>query len=728
MSKTLFLSTYPPRECGIATFTRDVSDSIQRKFGSRMAPKIIAMEENSQLLRLYKNKVIAKIDESDLGSYAAAIKKINSQKNYPVLNIQHEFGIFGGDYGKNVLYLMKRINKKIVTAFHTVLESPEEDLKKIVKKIANLSEKIVVMTDKSKLVLCTDYSIPEKKIVVIPHGVPNVDSKSIKSGLKKKFDLEGKKILVTFGMLSRGKAIHKVISAMPKVIKKHPDAVYIIVGETHPKVREEEGEQYRNELVVLAKKLGVEKSIKFVNRYLSLNEIIEFLKLSDIYLAPALDKRQACSGTVSYAMGVGKAIVASDTMYNSDVLANNRGIVLEKNNSSLFAEKINFLLDNPEARKEFEKEAFVYSRKMIWSNVAIQYYNTFSEVVGREKLFSKLPRINFNHFDKLTDNFGMIQFSNYSTPDYESGYTLDDNARALGVVTKAYDSFGKNKFLKSAETFLSFIETCQMQDGLFHNIVDVNHEFVDDLGSEDSNGRAIHALGNVIQSSLPNSFKLRAKKILEKTFANEFNITSPRAQADSLIGAIYAKNIPTGAELIPKFVDSLVSKFDANTDSEWKWFEKYLTYGNSIIPEALFEASVMDKTKRAKTVAESSIDFITKTHFSGNTFVPVGQKKWFFKNKEKGVFDQQPIEAACATVTFLKAHKKTGQDNYFKNARTAFEWFLGRNSLNQMVYDDSTGGCFDGLTKTGVNMNQGAESTVGYLNARFSIDFQKGIL
>lgn len=721
-SKILFLSTYPPRECGIATFTRDLSDSMQKKFGNHIQPAIISMEESPSSLRVYAKKVFQHITESDLESYVAAAKKINSMKNAEVVNIQHEFGIFGGDYGSNLISFMGCLEKPIVTTFHTVLENPDDEMKHVVKEIDAKSRSLVVMTQIAKDILVKDFEIAPEKILVIPHGVPNVSFGGSNELLKRKFGLQGKKILLTFGLLSRGKAIEYVIKALPKIIKENPSAVFVLVGETHPKVRKEEGESYRNELRVLSKELGVEESVKFLDEYLSLDKLIECLKLADVYLAPSRDRRQICSGTVSYALAAGKAIVSSPNKYNKEVLLENRGIMLSKNDSNFFANKVNFLLANPSKKKEFERNAFSYSRKMTWQNVGTQYYTAFSKLSKIDKYHSRLPRINFRHFYNLSDDFGVMQFSDYSTPLRESGYTLDDNARALSVAVKAYSMFSSSRMLRAADTYLSFLERAQVESGHFHNVYSENRNPIDDVGSEDSFGRAVHSLGNLVNSSMPDSFKARARVVLEKTINGETTILSPRAQANSLIGLVRAKSIVDfSTSKIGSLIDSLISKFDTHNEEKWAWFENYLTYGNFIIPEALIVASAHDESGRASEVAMSSMAFLTKTHFINGKLVPIGQDGWFVKDEERAYYDQQPIEAAGMTSAYLKAYSVTNNADYLQKAKDSFEWFLGRNSINQMVYDDSTGGCFDGITRNGVNLNQGAESTICYLNARLSM-------
>lgn len=723
-SSIIYLSTYPPRECGIATFTKDVSDSLHEKYGQIAIPKIIAMQESSEKHRQYPKKVFFTLDESKIEDYGNAAEKINSAKNADVLNIQHEFGIFGGDYGCYLLKLMEKTGKKIVTAFHTVLEEPDEKMKDVVAGIAEKSEKIVVMTNNAKAILAKDYGISEGKIEVIHHGTPNINIFKGRERIRKTLGVENSKVLLTFGMLSRGKGLEYTIKAMPEILEKHPEAIYIIVGQTHPKVRELEGESYREELQKIIAELKLESSIKFVDRYLKLDEIVDYLKAADIYLAPSIDPMQVCSGTVSYAMAAGRAIVASRNKYNEEMLAEGGGVMIPENDPLRFAEETIKLLDDAEYKDSIEKRAYEYSRKMIWGNVATKYYSLFRSLSdGNENYFSLLPKIDFSHVYDMCDDFGMLQFSDYSRPLRQSGYTLDDNARGLVVSVKAFELKKSGKMLGYAEKFLNFIEYCQTGEGSFHNTINEKKEFTDEKGSEESFGRAVCALGVAIKSSLPEELREKAKRIFSKALPKAGGINSPRAQAKLIIGLLKARE-KTGIpeKLLETLIDSLISKYNANASNGWKWFEGYLTYANATIPKALFEASNFDKKGRALEIAKLSLDFLTKTHFMGGKLVPIGQDGWFVKGKKRALYDQQPIEAAEMTRAYLKAFEITKNEEYLENARDSFEWFFGRNSLGMVVYDDSTGGCFDGITRTGVNLNQGAESTLVYLEARLSLE------
>lgn len=720
--KILFLSSYYPRECGLATFTKDLVDATQKKFGNEISPKVIAINEDETSFHKYPKKVVCAIISPNPESYERTAKKINSVKHAEVLNIQHEFGLFGGEYGRYLLRLMELVDKKIVTTLHTVLENPEPEMKKVTQQIAEHSDKVVVMTKNASQILIEQYGVPEEKIKIILHGVPTV-SFGRKEKIKKRYGLGGKNVLLTFGLLSRGKGVEHVIKAMPKIIEKHPKTIYLVVGETHPKIREEEGENYRQELKELVKNEGVGRNVKFLNKFLTIQEIVDLLEMSTLYLAPSLDPKQICSGTVSYALGAGKAIIASRNKHNEEMLSEGRGIVLDATSPEGFAEGAIRLLSDSSLRKSLEKNAFEFSRKMTWPNIATQYFNTFQEIAPLEtELFGKLPRINFGHFSKMTDSFGIIQFAEYSTPHWESGYTLDDNARALIIAVKGYEKFRTKRMLRFADTFLNFIEKCQTEDGRFHNLLNGNREFIDECGSEDSFGRAVWALGRAFNSDLPEAYRQRARTVMEQTFSHGQEINSPRAQADTLIGIVNSKAISDKqAELRYYLLDSLISKYDSVSEENWKWFEPYLTYNNSRIPEALFESQDYDKQGRAKEIARESLEFLTNVLFIDGKLVPIGQEKWHMKDKERSHYDQQPIDAAGMTGAYLTAFRKTNEKKYLQKARDSFAWFLGKNSANQMVYDEATGGCFDGITRQGVNSNEGAESTISYLLARLSI-------
>lgn len=721
--KILFLASFPPRECGIATFTKDLTESVQKKFGNSLSPEIIAVNDSESSVYKYGRKVRLAINEQDLSSYEAAARRVNRMKSVEIVNVQHEFGLFGGEYGSYLLRFMELLNKKIAVTLHTVLEEPPPEMKKVVQQIFELSDRVVVMTQAAERILVSQYGIDGKKITVIPHGVPSVEFANLETA-RKKYGITEKNVLLTFGLLSRGKAIENAVLAMPEIVKRHPDTVYLIVGETHPRVREYEGESYRQELKALAEKNGVSRHVKFLDKFLAQREIVECLRMSTLYLAPSLDPEQIVSGTVSYAMGAGKAIISSKNKYNMEVLAGGRGIMLKKNNPKRFARTALMLLSSQEKKSALERNAFEYSRRMTWPNVATQYYNTFASLAPiTNGAFSRIPRLNFGHFDALTDDFGMIQFSKYAEPDRQSGYTLDDNARALVVAAKGYEKLRTKKMLSFAGTFLAFMEKCQLQDGGFHNLLDGNREFIDDVGSEDSFGRAVRSLGVALKSGLPEDYRLRAKKMLDMAIARGHELNSPRAQADTLIGIVKSREyLPGGAEKMEgMLLDSFITKYNEVSDGEWNWFEEYLTYGNAKIPEALFEARKQDKTGAVEKIARESMDFLTRTLFIDGKLVPIGQEKWFMKSKERSMYDQQPIEAAGMSTAYLKAFESTNEPEYRQKARDSFDWFLGKNSQNQVVYDEATGGCFDGLTRNGVNANEGAESTVSYLLARLTV-------
>ncbi len=726
-AKVLFLSSYPPRECGIATFTSNLAEELKKKFWHTLDVAVVAVNEDESSLHKYPPKVCLTLTEGNLESYSRAAARINSMKGVGVVNIQHEFGLFGGQYGSHLLTLMERLDKKIITTLHTVLENPDERMKGVVQEVFRLSHAVVVMTEAAKKILVQEYGAPPDKISILPHGVPTIKFGRHEES-KRKYGLAGNKVLLTFGMLSRGKGIEKVIEALPAVVKVHPDVVYLVMGGTHPKVRLQEGETYRQELIQLARKHGVQKHVKFLNKFVSSEEIVECLGMADVYLAPSLDRRQICSGTVSYALSAGKAIVASCNKYNEEVLGEGRGVIIEDNSPSGFSHAITNMLGNHSFRKALERNAYEFSRKMTWQNVSTGYLNLFSRLSGQwADAFSRLPRLSFRHLQRMTDGFGIIQFAKYSEPDIESGYSLDDNARALALTVKGYEKVRSGRLLRLTETYLSFIENAQMPDGMFHNMYSPSRETMDDVGSEDSYGRTVSALGDAISSAaLPESMRLRAKRVFEKSIENEPEINSLRAQANTLMGLVDSLDYTKQNGMKDHIIESLVSSYDHHSDEEWKWFESSLTYANSNIPEALFEAHQIDNSGRALEIAKESMHFLTQTMFIDGILIPIGQENWYHRNLERSKYDQQPIEAAGMTMAYLKAYEKTGQTEYLEKAKASFDWFSGRNSEGLVLYDESTGGCFDGLTRGGVNANQGAESAISYLTARLSIQNGNG--
>jgi glycosyltransferase involved in cell wall biosynthesis len=724
--KTCFLSNYPPKECGIATFTKDLSQAMDKRFNPKLKSKVVALNAPEELYN-YNRKVIMEIDKEDINHYIDIAKKINGRDDIKIVSIQHEFGIFGGDYGCYLVPFLEALEKPVVMTFHSVLPNPEEERKKLVQAIVERSSAIIVMAEVAVKILNEDYDIPKSKLFVVHHGIPSVNFKKPEA-MKEKLNLQGKKVISTFGLLSRGKGIEHMIKAIPKVVEKHPDVVYLIMGETHPVVRNEEGESYRRELIALINKLGLKNNVKFYNKYLSLDEITNFLQASDIYVCTNLERNQITSGTLAYAMGAGKAVVSTPIIYAEEMLAAERGVLAKFKNPNSYADAINKILDDPDYKELLERNAYAFSRQMIWPNVALSYLKIFNKVVKlREELTEKFPKIKLNHLQNMTDNYGLIQFASHIDPEMKSGYTIDDNARAL-IFSLLHDNLS-NKGIPSklTRTYLNFIRKSQEADGNFKNN-HKNEEEITNKYSDDSFGRTIWALGYTIYKMKDEKLKEKARQMFLKAFDRISSLETTRSMAFSLCGlAYYCKDNPNqeAMYLIKTLADRLVELYDEEAGEDWEWFESFLTYANAKLPESLFLAYDLIGDERYLEVGEATLKFLSDTVFIEDEIYPIGQNGWYNRNGKRALFDQQPLDVSYIIQAFLTAYETTEDSEYYDKAVKAFNWFLGKNHLNQMIYNENTGGCYDGLGRHSVNLNQGAESTVSYLMARIFLEEQK---
>jgi len=696
---------------------------MNKRYNPVLKSKVVALNEDSDFYN-YDNRVIIQMNKEDINDYKATAKKLNRSKNIKLICVQHEFGLFGGKYGDHLIKFLENADKPVVVTFHSVLPNPNKDRRRVVREIASNSAAIIVMANTAVDILERDYNISRGKIHVVYHGIPNVPFYSNES-FKKKLKLDNRTVLSTFGLLSKGKGIEYMIKSLPYLVEKYPNILYLIIGETHPVVRREEGEKYRNQLINLTKKLGLENNVKFYNKYLSLNEIIQHLLATDIYVCTNLERNQIVSGTLSYALGCGRPVISTPNLYAEEILSDNKGILAKFKDPKSYADAINKVLSDPNLKYELGKRAYTFSRGMIWQSIAAGYLNVFNKVVKlRGEITKKYHSIDLNHLNSLTDDFGCIQFSKDATPDKESGYTLDDNARAL-ITTVMHDSlFKSGKPSKLTETYLRFLEHAQEKNGNFKNNFHNENETLNSH-SEDAFGRAIWALGYTIRNSKDPKIIKTSKKILKKSIERIPELENLRSKSFAILGLCHyyqecqMKKI---LKMIKDLANSLVESYEKESSKKWQWFEKRLTYSNSKIPEALFFAYKATKNKKYLEVAERTLHFLSDIVFIKEELVPIGQEGWYKKNGKRSLFDQQPIDASSMVQTYLAAYSITKDKDYYEKAVLAFNWFLGRNHLKQMVYNESTGGCYDGILKTNLNLNQGAESTISYLLARLSLE------
>lgn len=721
----LFLSTYPPRMCGIATFTKDLTDVFNKKLNPQLYAKIIALNKDVTSAYTYNQNVDTVIVASEVEEYVRLANRINNQRNIVLVNVEHEFGIYGGKYGNYLIPFLQALKKPAITVFHTVLKKPNKRIKQIVQSIAKHSVAIVIMNELSRKVLEQEYGIKENKIVVIPHGIPQTTfehSKRVKNQTRR---LRGHKVLLTFGLLSPNKGVEYTIRALPAVIKKHPDIIFVLVGETHPEVLSSEGEKYRNFLKREVKRLKLNKHVLFYNQYYALEELIKYLKAADIYISSSLDPNQSVSGTISYALGVGRPVITTNTLYAKQIIDGNNGILVSFKNATAISQAILKLLDDDKLRLKMSVSAYKNSRFMTWPNVVNAHYLLYKKFIKLSRIKYTFPEFSLSYIKKLTDNFGIIQFARFTTPDKKFGYSLDDNARALLLVAQVYIHQPSRDLLELMKRYLTFLDFAQRNNGSFANMVTIKHK-KDKTSVPDVQGRAVWATGFISSvEAIPSEIRQPAKRLFIKAIRHFDKIKSPRALAFAIIGAVYYlqnNKDEIVSQQTKAMADELVRLYHSISSPEWQWFESSLTYSNSVMPEALFFFYMATGDKNYLDVAKKTLKFLSDVTYGKDYYAPIGQQGWFLNNKRRFLFDQQPEDAASMVLAQVMAYKATKDPRYKRYAFWAFEWFLGRNHLSQMVYDESSGGCHDGLGEHSLNFNQGAESTVMYLLAHLAVE------
>lgn len=732
--KNAYIATYPPRQCGIGTFTQNLFNSmIASDIDEPNHNKsfIVALKDFEEDLS-YPEEVKFTIRQEFQEDYLAAAKYINLS-GADCCILQHEFGIFGGQDGVHILPLIHQLDIPLIVTLHTVIQVPSFTQKEILQRIGKIANRIVVMSYKAIEMLVEIYGIPREKIAYIEHGVPNY--RYIQEEVKKEFKLEKKKVLLTFGFVGRNKGIETAIQALPKVVEKHPDILYIVLGKTHPNVVRHAGEEYRLYLTQLIEDLKLEKNVVLLNEYTSQKELFKYLYASDIYITPYLNEAQITSGTLAYAVGAGSAVVSTPYWHATELLSNGRGVLFDFGNTEELSDALIDLLDNPEKRLAIRKKAFQHGRKITWPKIGFIYNDVVEKVVEENIKIEKkeiipfdislLPRFSLNHIKRLTDDTGIIQHAKFGIPNLKEGYCLDDNSRALLMALMAYKIKKDSVTLELCPIYLSYIHYMQNPNGSFKNFLSFSRQFLDEVGSEDSFGRTIWAIGYMLSNSPNDSYYQIGKMIFDKATPYFNELKSIRSIANTIIGiSHYLHSNMSDDIMIERLRDLtyvLMDHYPKNSHDNWNWFEELLAYDNAILPLALLHATEILNDEAIEKAAFESMNFLTEHTMSNGYLSIIGNEGWYKKDGERSIFAQQPIDAMAMVLMYRQAYNISNDKKYLRKLFKSFKWFLGENDLRMSLFNHETQGCFDGLESYGVNQNQGAESTLAYLISYLSV-------
>ena len=729
------VATYPPRQCGIATFSHDLCGAVSTELASADSCQVVAINDLPEGYG-YDGRVCFEILEEDVSDYTRAADFLNIRR-VDVMLVQHEFGIFGGDEGAHLLTLMQASRMPIITTVHTVLEDPSPQQQEVFEELVRQSDRLVVMAQRGKQILCDRYGVPASKVVMIPHGIPDLPFVD-PSFYKDQFGVTGRKVMLTFGLLSPGKGIEHAIEALPRIVERHPELVYIVLGATHPNAKRESGEQYRLRLHQQAEDLDVLDHVMFADRYVDLQELCEFLCAADIYLTPSLSQQQSVSGTLAYALGAGKPVISTPYNYAREMLADGRGRLVPFRDGPAIADAVCWLLDHEAESQEMRKNAYLFTRDMVWKSVAREYVQLCHEVLAEREhrpkplpkrtvqtsaLRHAVPKLKLDYLEAISDNTGVLQHARYTVPLRSHGYCTDDNARALIVSLEAHQLTKNPDLVRLIRTYLSFLDYAYDRDvQRFHNFMSYDRRWTDKVGSEDSHARALWGLGYAVSLGPSESIRASASELFEQALRTTVQFKSPRAWAFTLVGVHAYLRRYGGDSEVRRIRETLAlrlfKRFRKNAGEDWVWPENCLNYCNGKLPHALLLGGRWMNRGDLTEMGLRSLEWLLRVQTGRDgVFSPVGNHGWFSRGGRKASFDQQPIEAQAMIDACLEAHRLTGEECWASEARRCFNWFLGKNDLGEPLYDYETGGCRDGLAAEGVNRNEGAESTLAWLRS-----------
>ena len=728
-----FLGDYLPRLCGIATFTHDLCESIAREIPD--ADCFVGAVNDRQEGYDYSPRVRFELLEKDLDSYRRAADFLNFNRA-AVLCVQHEFGIYGGAAGSHLLALLKEVRMPVVTTLHTILREPNSAQRRVMDELVRRSDRLVVMAQHGAEILREVYDVSQEKVDVIPHGIPDlpfIDS----SFYKAEFGVEGRRVLLTFGLISPGKGIEYVIEALPEIVRHHPNVVYLVLGATHPHLLATEGERYRLSLERLARDRGVKEHVIFYNRFVSPEDLKEFIGATDIYLTPYLNAAQVTSGTLAYVFGAGKAVVSTAYWHAQELLSEGRGVLVPFRDSNAIAEGVCNLLDDPSRMEAMRRDAYAMGRKMIWPAVAQRYLQTFQHARSDRKSLpraafagwtlgsrpSELPPLRLDHIIRMSDGTGIFQHAIFNVPNFHEGYCTDDNARAY-ILCNLLDEVGgespEESLAGHSTGYLAFLAAAlDYQSGRFRNFMSHGRQWLEDAGSEDSHARALWALGTGVGRSHNEGHRRLCEQLFGRGLAVVGEFTSPRAWNFALLGIHeYQRRFP-GEERTSLLREMLVARllklWEEYSTEDWPWFETSLTYDNARFCQALILSGQSMKEQKPLAIGLQSLRWLASLQKTqAGCFRPIGSNGFYRKDGARADFDQQPLEALAMISACHEAFAATEDITWTHEAWRAFEWFLGRNDLGLPLYDFSTGGCSDGLHADRVSENQGAESSLAF--------------
>jgi glycosyltransferase involved in cell wall biosynthesis len=732
LGRIAFVGNYVPRQCGIATFTSDICEAVAREYPDADVFAIPMNDIDGGYA--YPPRVRFEVDERDIAAYRRAADFLNIN-SVDLVCLQHEFGIFGGPAGSHILALLSELRMPVVTTLHTVLRDPTQHQRRVMAELSQASDRMVVMSEHSRQFLRDIYDVPDDKIDMIHHGIPDVPFID-PNYYKDRFGVEGKTTILTFGLLSPNKGIETMIQALPGVLEKHPDVVYIVLGATHPALKRSQGESYRLSLERLVQSLDIEENVIFHNRFVSLDELVEFIGCADLYVTPYLNEAQVVSGTLAYSVGAGKAVISTPYWYAEELLADGRGRLVPFKDSAALTQQVLELLDEEPQRHAMRKRAYELGRNMIWKHVAGQYMESFGKAYEQreqrprrgammtlKKKRSDMPPLNLDHLRTLTDHTGILEHATFNVPQYSGGYSTQDNAMALAlsVLLEEIGETNKREVQQLSLRYLAFLQLAfDEKEGAFRDHLTYDRTWHEVDKSEECHGRVLWALGTAVGRSSDEGVRNVAGRLFEELLPKAAAYTYPRAQAYSLLGIMEFMRQFYGhraaQEIRLNLSLGLMKRYHDSVTPEWPWFDQELTYCNALLPHALMESGQWIGNGEMVDVGLRSLEWLMKVQWmGGDVLVPIGDDGYYPRGGARARFNQRPIEVYVTVTACIGAYRMTADERWLKEASRAFQWFLGQNDLRVELYNHQNGGCYDGLTPVGPNRNQGAQATIAFL-------------